>query len=376
MGPWVTLPQYAACARARAVHAQGLAWRGAACTVPRMGVIGTYCGLCALPVQHDHYVPEAEGGGMLRIYRGSLPGGSSAPWAPGEDVFALGPAHAWLEDAVAVRLHGDGPVLARGAVEDGHLRDRATGQALSVGDGLDTYVALHHACWARMGSPPTRDGVVTAFGSHGWAMVEPYQGQLFDFAELRDHGKGWMLVDPRGDGDEAKRSHARIDRMYQAERHGRPASARRATTIPEVLAADGAWTAQMLRDEEGDAQGMVRYRKNVRLGMDVAGYPTMVWLTKPYAADARGRPDAAGRAALDALELRLKDAAEAGGAAILVMVLIDQGTAEFILYAREEEPTCTVVETLPGVDEGIESTYSAAHDPEWRTYFEKMAPSR
>ncbi len=312
---------------------------------------------------------------MLRIYRGSEPGGGGE-WSPEEDVFAFGPEHAWLADAVGVRLYGDGPVVARGTIEDGYLRDATTGFGADVGDGMETYLALHHACWVRMGSPETRAGLVTAYDSHGWALIAPYHGQLFDLAGLRDDGKGWALVDPRGDSDEARRSDARIERLYQAERGGRPASARKATTVAEVLAADGEWGVYVLRDDAHRPVGLARYRKNVRLGLDVSGYPTRIWVTKPYAEGPRGLPDPAGRAALEDLEVRLKAAVEKDGEAILIMVMIDQGTAEFIIHARKEEPTCTLVETFPGVDEGLESSYSAEEDPEWTMYFEKVAPSR
>lgn len=166
-----------------------------------MGVFATYCQLCGLPLQHDHYVREA-GGSMLKIYRGSS-GGSEHIWAPGEEVFKFGPEHAWLEDTVGLPLD-DGPLL-RGRVEDGDLIDAKTGVESFVADGIEEHIAFHARCWEMMGSPKTAEEAIRGIETPGWSIVEPYQAQLFAFSKFRDDGHGALLADPAGSSESRDR---------------------------------------------------------------------------------------------------------------------------------------------------------------------------
>jgi hypothetical protein len=179
-----------------------------------MGVMATYCQLCGLPVQHDHYVPK---GGMFEIYRSdSRERGPDGP----EPVFAFGPEHDWLHQAVALALDPDAePALLEGAVTDGWLRtnDDADEQAMVL-DGIDDWAALHRACYELAQQPPwwspgTDLGEIAA--------LVPYREQLFDFAALRRDGLDWMLTDPRGESHASQRSRRRIDERvakYQDQR--------------------------------------------------------------------------------------------------------------------------------------------------------------
>jgi hypothetical protein len=157
-----------------------------------MGVFGTYCQLCGLPVQHDHYVGQPDG--MLRIYRGSSAGGGHE-WTPGDDVFAFTDGHAWLRDAVALPF--DAGEILRGSVEDGVLVDAKSGTDAFVGDGMDDAAAFHAFCWELMGAPPIADDAFAGAETPGVAQVAPYQQQLFEFQRFRDDGHGELLNDPR-----------------------------------------------------------------------------------------------------------------------------------------------------------------------------------
>ena len=152
-----------------------------------MGVVGTFCQLCGMPTQHDHYVPT---GGMLKIYRGAQPGGGH-DWAPGETPFAFGPEHAWLLDAVV--LPWDEERVLRGAIEDGVIDD-GEGDPVMVWDGGDDGLALHHACWELQGSPRSTGPAVRANDTHAWTMVEGYHEQLFEFAELARDGMTMLVI--------------------------------------------------------------------------------------------------------------------------------------------------------------------------------------
>lgn len=169
-----------------------------------MGVVSTYCQICGLPVQHDHYVPDGATGGWL-IWRSR----TDSDVAP---AVALGPEHDWLRRAVGLRLDDSEPqTIVEGDVHDGVLE--CAGGLTFVWDGLDDRAALHRYCWEAAGSPGTWQPLA---GLELPAAEEPYRRQLFDFAAFVADGHGWMLVDPAGGTDAAHRSRRRITDLLAA----------------------------------------------------------------------------------------------------------------------------------------------------------------
>src|SRR5688500_5873690 len=106
-----------------------------------MGVMGTYCQVCGLPVQYDHYVPA---GDMWAIYRGD--GRDSV--AP---VVHFGPEHVWLREAVGLRVDpSETTVLVEGLIHDGFFEGAFHD---FVADGLEERAALHRTCYETIGRP-------------------------------------------------------------------------------------------------------------------------------------------------------------------------------------------------------------------------------
>ena len=160
--------------------------------------MSTYCQICGLPVQHDHYVP-AEDGDYFHIWRGD---GSDAC----EPIVAFGPGHAWLRQAVGLPFDdrsGETPVA--GAVHDGYLTDGE--DDFDVTDGFGDRVALHGACWRLAGRPIAWEPLEHLEPP---AEEEPYRQQLFDFDAFVADGHGWMLVDPDADSPDGRRNRRRI----------------------------------------------------------------------------------------------------------------------------------------------------------------------
>ncbi len=162
-----------------------------------MGVTGSHCQLCRLPLQHDHYV-RAANESHFKIYRGTAPNGGHT-WEPGERAVAFGPEHAWLTDAIGLARSDVGPALVEGLVSDGVLVDRRTGAEVVVGEGDEDALTYHRYCWNQFGAPagPGAAGrSPRAQGTYGWAVIGAFGGQLFEFGELVDGGLAWTLVDP------------------------------------------------------------------------------------------------------------------------------------------------------------------------------------
>ncbi|MEQ1508412.1 MAG: hypothetical protein ABMB14_39645, partial [Myxococcota bacterium] len=154
-----------------------------------MGVLGTNCQICGLPVQHDHYVPTD--GWMLGIWRG--PGTTHCASA-----VAFGPEHDWLLDAVALRLGDRGePAVVEGRVQDGVIRGLDGGSLPDgfVCDGVDERAAVHRACWRIAGAPASWAALAPRVVAGADDVdLAPYCGQLFELAALVEDGHGWMLV--------------------------------------------------------------------------------------------------------------------------------------------------------------------------------------
>ncbi len=167
-----------------------------------MGVHATFCQICGLPVQHDHYV-ATERENFWKIYRqDNRPDGH----------FDFGPEHDWLLRGVAVIDDRD-PVF--GTCCDGALvqtnGDPEEEEGCWVGDGFDEYMAFHQYCWETAGKPGRCEQVLHHKRNSEWILLGKYQQQLFDFGALVQDGLGWMLLDPTS--PEGQQSKARIARI-------------------------------------------------------------------------------------------------------------------------------------------------------------------
>jgi hypothetical protein len=163
-----------------------------------MGVLSTYCQICGLPVQQDHYV-SLEGEGYFRIWRGDGDDGC-------DPAIAFGPEHAWLRRAVGLRLDDTVPdVIVEGLVHDGAFEDSGFDDFLM--DGIDERAALHRVCWEMAGAPDTWEPLAR---HEPPAAQEAYREQLFAFDLFVADGHGWMLADPAAETPDGRRNRQRI----------------------------------------------------------------------------------------------------------------------------------------------------------------------
>jgi len=311
-----------------------------------MGVIGSHCQLCRVPLNLDNYAAEP-GGHMLRIVRTENPG-----------------EHAWLCDAVAIaRYDGDEPVL-RGTVQDGSLTDRESGDDAFIWEGDEDALAFHHWCWQRMGEPANEHAAVRGEGLHAWSIVDAYRGQLFEHAAFREHGHAWMLEDP----ERSQRNRDRIDAML-ARARARPAPQEQPhASVRELVAADRGWRGMMTNGH------VVHYRSDLHPGLDTQAYPALVWAMKEYGSPGLPSPEMV--QALLAYEVTLIAAAETNGAAICLMTTLGDGQAQYLLQARDEAATRALLEALPAPDGTKPIDFDNESDPTWKTFFEQMNPRR
>eukprot|EP00747_Dinoflagellata_sp_TGD_P194740 gnl/TRDRNA2_/TRDRNA2_62512_c0_seq1.p1 gnl/TRDRNA2_/TRDRNA2_62512_c0~~gnl/TRDRNA2_/TRDRNA2_62512_c0_seq1.p1 ORF type:complete len:307 (-),score=51.06 gnl/TRDRNA2_/TRDRNA2_62512_c0_seq1:266-1186(-) len=179
-----------------------------------MGVFGTFCQICGMPLQHNCFIPDPSDAGAdeqcrrYLIYRGSQGGGTvSAP------AFISMTLHAWLLDVVALRHHeAEEPQVyrCRHGVQDGDIKlEDGRTIDLELGDG-DRF-GIHERCWQLAGYAERAD-LAFIKCSVGWRQLESrFHAQLFDFERLLAEGSAWMLADPGLDTEEASQNRTRIE---------------------------------------------------------------------------------------------------------------------------------------------------------------------
>lgn len=302
---------------------------------------------------------------MLKIYRTSEPDLHS--FEDDEQVVRFGPEHEWLTKAVAIpRFSGDR--MMRGPVEDGHITDEASGDTLMIWKGDDDGYAFHEYCYERMGSPTKDTECVRAYETHDWALVDTYNGQLFEHHEFREHGFGWMTEDP----SMSARSRARIEALL-ARAKARPAPVASYATVRELVAAGYGWTGVIMRGDKHEPVHVVRYRNNLHRDLDTMSYPFLVWAMKDTEAV---MPTGKDMEALVEYETALIAAAEANDAAIVLMTTIGLNQTQYLIQARDEEATKRALEAIPSPPRTTAIHFDNEKDPGWKNFFENMNPGR
>lgn len=303
---------------------------------------------------------------MLKIYRTSAPDGHS--FEDDEHPVSFGPEHAWLTEAVAVpRFSGDR--FMRGPVEDGHITDEESGDTLMIWKGGDEDgYAYHRYCYELMGSPTKDTDCVRGYETHDWAIVETYDGQLFEHREFREHGFGWMTDDPRT----SPRSRARIEALL-ARAKARPAPVESYATVRELVAAGYGWTGVIMRDEKHEPVHVVRYRNNLHRDLDTVAYPFLVWALKDTEAV---MPTGTDMQALVDYETALVAATEKDDAAVVLMTTIGRNGTQYLIQARDEAATRKTLEALPNPARTTPIHFDNEKDPTWKNFFEEMNPGR
>lgn len=319
-----------------------------------MGVHATWCQLCGLPVQHDHYVRSH--GERLAIYRGALPGGGH-DWStePGEP-FQFSTAHAWLRDAVG--LTRDARVV-RGHVEDGALC--ADGDELYVGDGNEDALVFHHCCWELMGRPTNADAAPRGVQTLVYERLYPYQEQLFDFQRLVADGLGEWLLDPA----QHDASRQRVDAVLAAAR--RPFSYDEPTSVAQVLEWDRDWQGSAARNADGQVVHHVQFRRGPTPRMDLSAYPKLLCFLLEFEG---GFPP--GYRRLQELQLEVKARLEHDGLGVVVMLSTGRGQQQLLAYVKDLHEAHRRVDALPWADTGGRPGADDAEDPAWKIFFEEM----
>jgi hypothetical protein len=322
-----------------------------------MGVTGTFCQLCAMPVQHDHYVPLH---GRFAIYRGAAEGGGR-DWSA-ERPFPFGPEHAWLKDAVAVDRFGEG--VSRGLVEDGHLEDPEKDDSVFVWNGgdEDAYV-FHHHCWEATGKPTSGPATIRATGLLPYSVVSLYHEQLFQFRELEADGKAWMLRNPASE----PRNRERVEQLIDLATR-KPSPGRAPSSLGEVVSMDRDWHSTTVR---GDTRHhLVHFRRAPDAQMDLSPFPHLLALVIRYSEDARdASAEELGR--IQALMFAFKAALERGGFGVHVLSSCGQGLHQHFAYVKDLAEGHRLVDALPERGPIKPDDYDDAHDPAWEIFFQQ-----
>jgi hypothetical protein len=292
-----------------------------------MGISATYCRLCAIPAEHDHYVPSVERPGMLRIVRAG-----ETPREPGLQAFPFTAEHAWLLDKVALDDEGEW--------------------------------VFHAHCWELIGKPARRADALHNGWNHFYALHEAWHRQLFDFFGAVRDGVDWWLADPKGTSAAAVKNRARLARaVAAAERHREDKS--------------GAQWRTIVREDDERSEHL-RYRIDIRRGVSVGDYPHMVCLIQEYGAAARNQPAAELRERLEQLEIDVKAAVERESGAMFVAAKLGGKQPQLELYAYAADPLAVKARlaAIAPFDPGRPFEFDVQHDARWDIYFGELVDAR
>lgn len=310
-----------------------------------MGVHATYCLICGLPIQHDHYV-ATDRENVWAIYReDNKPKGH----------FPFKPEHEWLLCGVAVSPE-EGPFL--GSCEDGSFRAE-DGEEYYVGRDHEDYTALHAYCWHAAGRPMDYNDLYHYKYTFAKTFLAKYQEQLFEFQKCVDDGDGWMLINPNL--PEGQRNKERIDAELRTPK---PIISGQVETsdprdVKELLASDEWLLKHRQYDEE--KYDFWRFRNNVTPAIDKSGYPFMWWLISD--------PGDTPVAEMERFEREFYAAVQQQKAAVALATVTIQGRYYFILQTRDAEECQRVLakHRPPG-----ELEIQSENEPGWTGYFEEF----
>jgi hypothetical protein len=322
-----------------------------------MGVMATYCQLCGLPTNHDHYVPVA--GGRFLIYRGSEQGGghdwSRAPTQP----FAFGPEHAWLAEATWVQRGGQ---VALGTTEDGIFAARDQSVREFVGDGADDGLVFHAVCYERLSAAavaPTR-----AAGLLPIARIQVYQEQLFELLAFAKDGRQGLLRDPRHAVAASAPIRQHLDAVVAGLRRlqaqpllGRPG-------LRDLVRTGFGWRGMQTFDDERRPSHQILTRPVAVDAVDHAAFPYLIQWIKPYDDDVSR---AATIATLDAVADAFLQAMESDELGIGLLIGVGEGEAWHFAHVRDVTEAQRRLASLPtpGLPAAVEC--NTEHEPDWRT---------
>lgn len=177
-----------------------------------MGVFGSFCQICGMPLQHNCYVRDPNDARLARIYRGPESQGMDPP------PFLDPVAHAWLLHVVALRTSpSEEPQVytTRAGVQDGDLT-LEDGQTVDVELGDGDRFGLHDCCW-RLAGCVERDVLVHIANGEAWKDIQAkFHAQLFDFERLVEEGCAWMLACPDAQTGDGRRNRVRIETILAA----------------------------------------------------------------------------------------------------------------------------------------------------------------
>ena len=324
-----------------------------------MGVMGTYCMICGVAVQHDHYV-DTDRPNVYEIYRNKPYNTRSA--------FDFGPEHEWLKRGVALPEQPEDPEPVKGEIEDGALNGDDD-EPYFVMDGVDDYGAVHEACWELAGRPAGYENLRHLRWLHGVTLLTQYQEQLFDFPGVeRDH-KTWLLADPAARQMEGGRNRARIQALLKEGERVAPLAYGDPSSAQQILLSNS-WN-YATKGEAGDLN-FFRYRQDVKRGINPEGFTEAFWVRLPFTRGPKGLPEGLTLRGLERYETELIDKLQGPGLGVVLACFSRNGKMHYITYVSQLEPAEEVLRGIERPPNTEETIVDHEHDPEWKVLFQKI----
>lgn len=120
--------------------------------------------------------------------------------------------------------------------------------------------------------------------------------------------------------------------------------------------------------ENNDQPLMIRFRSELRTVADVSGYPELLLINWNYEPDPQGLPTEASEEAIDDFEDLLLVALEHDCQTVLVCVITNAGSRQWVFYTNSVEEAATRINAMPQKKQPYPIELLTDDDAEW-AYF-------
>jgi hypothetical protein len=117
---------------------------------------------------------------------------------------------------------------------------------------------------------------------------------------------------------------------------------------------------------------VIRYRSGFSVKPNITDYPKLIHVTWRYKLSENGLPDNAASNEMAVFEDRLIGAAEPSGQAALVAVITNDGTREWVFYARNVAKFGELLNAIPQESQAYPIKLTAETDSEWSFFYGRI----
>jgi len=272
----------------------------------------------------------------------------------------------WKSDASSPVLHG--------SVEDGHFTNADnSNDCYSIVDSFDR-AAIHEACWKLANEPQCAEELLAFNKLHSYVCLSKYQEQYFDYPLLKKDLRLWMLEDPFGESEGAEKSKTRILNIISesnlAKKEIPPGNLAKSSDIFGF----NRWQSRTWMN--GDEREEYRFRSQIDSTIDKEKLTHLFWWVRKFDSSDKDFPSGQDLESSEAIEKKILSEFETKKLGVLLVSVRYSLQKWIFLIGYTHDPKTSEAEfrSYVGNAPNVEDNLSFEDDPEWKVYFDEVAP--